>query len=75
MSMLHRLTRVGLVLAALAATVTLTAPAALAHAALAGSNPADGAELETAPEQVTVTFTEDIQPQFAAMTVVGADGA
>lgn len=74
-SMFRWFSRLGLLLAALAAAVTLTAGSAAAHAALSGSNPADGAEIDTAPEQVTLTFNEDIQSEFAAMTVVDADGA
>nr|AIU93453.1 hypothetical protein LRS1606.19 [Rhodococcus sp. NS1] len=73
--MFHWFSRAGVLLATLAAVVMLTAGSASAHAALAGSNPADGAEIDTVPDQVTLTFNEDIQAQFAAMTVVDADGA
>lgn len=59
-------------------TVTLLlllAPSASAHAALTGSDPADGSTVATAPERVTLTFDEGVSPSFAAMTVVGSDGS
>ncbi|MCT1434325.1 copper resistance CopC family protein [Dietzia maris] len=58
---------------ALSAAVVAASPAA-AHAALAGSTPADGSTIEVAPEQVTLTFNEDIQQDFHALTVLGPDG-
>jgi copper resistance protein C len=47
---------------------------ASAHATRVATDPADNAELSTAPAQVSATFNEKLQPQFAAMTVVGPDG-
>lgn len=52
----------------------LAAPAASAHAFLAGSDPADGAQLTTGPSSVTLTFSEAIQEGFDTVTVVGPDG-
>ncbi|BBY29264.1 copper resistance CopC family protein [Mycolicibacterium sediminis] len=46
-----------------------------AHTTLAGSDPADGASLPTAPRTVTLTFSEDINPAFANIAVSAADGA
>lgn len=60
----------GLVLAAL----VLMAPQAAAHTVLTGSDPAADATLDAGPARVTATFNEDLQPTFAAMTVVGPDG-
>lgn len=50
------------------------AGAAWAHAALVASDPADGGELSGPPTRVSATFNEPMQPQFAAMTVIGPDG-
>ncbi|MFI8386738.1 copper resistance CopC/CopD family protein [Streptomyces sp. NPDC085540] len=46
--------------AAIVALVLAGAGSAFAHAGLSGSDPADGAVLETAPKQVTLTFTESV---------------
>ncbi|GEM33635.1 hypothetical protein NN3_46420 [Nocardia neocaledoniensis NBRC 108232] len=59
---------------AVLAALALTAGPAAAHAALSGSDPADGARIDTAPTQVNLTFNEAIQSTFAALTVVGPDG-
>lgn len=47
---------------------------AAAHAALIASDPAENAVLPQAPASVSATFNEQMQAQFAAMTVVGPDG-
>lgn len=47
---------------------------AVAHAALIASDPVENASLPQAPAKVSATFNEEMQPQFAAMTVVGPDG-
>ncbi|HVL85131.1 MAG TPA: copper resistance CopC family protein [Pseudonocardia sp.] len=52
----------------------LGATPALAHTQLVGTDPADGASLDTGPEQVTLTFNEDIPAEFSTITVVGPDG-
>ena len=64
----------GLLLAAMALTATLTAPAASAHATRVSAEPADNAVLGTGPDRVSATFNERLQTTFAAMTVVGPDG-
>ncbi|MFI5999693.1 copper resistance protein CopC [Streptomyces sp. NPDC051366] len=46
--------------AALWALMLAGAGPALAHAGLSGSDPADGAVLDSAPKQVTLTFTESV---------------
>ncbi|OAN36970.1 copper resistance CopC family protein [Mycolicibacterium iranicum] len=51
------------------------AGAAWAHAALVASDPADAATLQEQPARVIATFNEPMQPQFAAMTIVGPGGA
>ena len=52
----------------------LTAPPASAHTVLTGSDPAADTALDAGPARVTATFNEDLQPTFAALTVVGPDG-
>jgi methionine-rich copper-binding protein CopC len=47
---------------------------AWAHAARIAGDPADNAELAQSPPRVSATFNEEMQPEFAAMTVVGPDG-
>ncbi len=48
-------------------------PVASAHTALISSDPAADATLTAGPATVSATFNEDLQPSFAAMTVVGPD--
>ncbi|MBX7448631.1 copper resistance protein CopC [Mycolicibacterium sp. 3033] len=67
-----------LVAAATAATVLvlaalISAGPAWAHAARIAGDPADNAVLPQAPTRVSATFSETMQPEFAAMTVVGPD--
>ncbi len=52
----------------------MAAPAAGAHTVLTASDPAADATLSTGPDRVSATFNEDLQPAFAAMTVIGPDG-
>lgn len=49
-------------------------PGAAAHTDLTGSDPAADSTVSSGPARVTATFNEDLQPAFAAMTVVGPDG-
>jgi len=67
-----------LLTAVLAAALTLSAallgaPVAAAHATRIASDPAENAVLAAAPDRVSATFNEAMQPEFAAMTVVGPD--
>lgn len=57
------------------ALAVLLAPAgvAAAHAVLVSSDPGRGAELSRGPDRVSATFNEQLQADFAAMTVVGPD--
>jgi copper resistance protein C len=50
------------------------AGAASAHATRIATDPVENTELSQAPQKVSATFNETLQPQFAAMTVVGPDG-
>ncbi len=58
----------------LAAFATAGAAPAGAHTVLTASDPAADATLTAGPTRVSATFNEDVQPTFAAMTVVGPDG-
>lgn len=60
---------------ALGAAAVLAAPAAGAHTELVASQPAAGAVLAAAPTSVTATFDEAPEAAFAALTVLGPDGA
>ncbi len=60
---------------ALVATMALAgAGAASAHAARIATDPVENASLTQGPARVSATFNEELQPEFAAMTVVGPDG-
>lgn len=67
-------------LATLVLAISLTAAAvagagvASAHATRLATDPVEDTELTTAPQKVSATFSEALQPSFAAMTVVGPDG-
>lgn len=64
-------------LAALATAALLglaAAPAAFAHNVLTGSSPEDGATLDTAPDEVVLTFNEEVLEGGNAIVVTGPDG-
>lgn len=69
------------VLAVLAAVLLALAVAvagaarAQAHSSFLGSDPADGAEVATAPERVTLTFNEPAQALGTEIVITGPDGA
>jgi methionine-rich copper-binding protein CopC len=65
---------VGLLLAAMTLTATVSPQVASAHATRVSSEPADNAVLTAGPDQVSATFNEQLQTTFAAMAVVGPDG-
>jgi methionine-rich copper-binding protein CopC len=67
-------------LATLVVAISLTVMAvagagvASAHATRVATDPVENTELSQSPQKVSATFNEKLQPQFAAMTVVGPDG-
>ncbi len=61
--------------AALTCGLVLVSPAALAHDALVGTDPPDGAVLDAAPTQVVLTFSAQQTPVGAEVVVTCADGA
>jgi copper transport protein len=52
-----------------------TASSASAHAVLLESEPADGAQVDTAPSTVTLRFSEEPEPKLAAVRVLDQGGA
>jgi methionine-rich copper-binding protein CopC len=66
--------RVAFVAVVVATMALAGAPVAGAHAARIATDPAENASLTTGPQRVSATFNEQMQPEFAAMTVVGPDG-
>lgn len=60
--------------AIVALLVLVPAPAALAHDELISSTPSAGEQFETAPENITLTYSADVMDVGAAVMVVDADG-
>lgn len=56
------------------AVLMLTAVPVSAHTALTATDPVADSTVAAGPARVTATFTDDLQPTFVAMTVVGPDG-
>jgi copper resistance protein C len=71
---LRRLLTAVLVAAMTVSCALLGAPVAAAHAVRIACDPADNAVVAAGPQRVSATFNEAMQPEFAAMTVVGPDG-
>ena len=67
-------TRSWLAAFAVAALSAALPAAAAAHAELESSTPAAGANLDTAPTTVTLTFSEELKPDGSSFTVKDADG-
>jgi methionine-rich copper-binding protein CopC len=56
------------------ATALAGAAAAYAHAHLARANPAAGAIVTVAPSEVTLGFSEKLEPKFSTVVVRDASG-
>ena len=56
-------------------TALLAANAAQAHAALHHAEPAVGSIVATAPREVTLSFTDKLEPAFSTIEVTGPAGA
>lgn len=50
------------------------APPALAHSQLVSATPIDGAELDSSPGLVTLTFNEPVREKYSAVQVTGPEG-
>ena len=61
--------------AAAALTVMVAAAPVSAHAGIASSSPANGAQLTAAPKSVTLTFEEKVRVDAAGTRIVDAGGA
>jgi copper resistance protein C len=57
------------------AALLVGASPAFAHAQFEGSDPADGASLASAPQTITLTFSDTMRQGFNTITVTGPDGA
>jgi copper transport protein len=76
MGTLSRLLKRGLVCAALAAVLgLLVASPASAHAELVATDPANGAQLAEAPDEITMTFTESVNLLEDGMRLIDSVGA
>jgi methionine-rich copper-binding protein CopC len=53
----------------------LATDAAQAHAFLDHASPLVGSTVATAPREVTLTFTQSLEPAFSTITVTGPNGA
>lgn len=58
--------------AALLVLAVAFSPAALAHAHLKSQYPAANAKVEASPQALTLTFSEDIEPAFSGVEILGA---
>jgi methionine-rich copper-binding protein CopC len=55
--------------------VSLAADGAQAHAFLDHASPLVGSTVQTAPAEVTLTFTQNLEASFSTVTVTGPGGA
>jgi methionine-rich copper-binding protein CopC len=55
--------------------MALGAPAARAHAFLDHASPLVGSTVGAAPNEVSLTFTQNLEPAFSSVTVTDASGA
>jgi copper resistance protein C len=60
--------------AVLAGALTLGAPSVQAHAFLDHASPAVGSTVPTAPDAVTMWFTQQLEPAFTTATVTDSSG-
>jgi methionine-rich copper-binding protein CopC len=51
------------------------APAAFAHAFLDHASPLVGSTVSSAPHEVSLTFTQNLEPSFSTVTVTDSSGA
>ncbi|GHF06378.1 copper resistance protein [Amycolatopsis deserti] len=69
------LRRLSVLAGALITALVLTAPAALAHTTLQSSDPAEGAALSAAPQQVSLKFGGAFTLPAEPIRITGPDGA
>jgi methionine-rich copper-binding protein CopC len=56
-----------------AAPAVVLAPVAGAHSVLVSIDPEDGSELDTPPDEIVLTFNEEINQNFASVAVTAGD--
>jgi methionine-rich copper-binding protein CopC len=61
-------------LALSAGALSLSAGLALAHAELVSANPPVGATVRTVPPEISITFTEEVEPRFSSIQVMDEKG-
>jgi methionine-rich copper-binding protein CopC len=61
--------------AVLATALLAPVPGAYAHAFLERASPPVGSEIAASPPEVSIIFTEGVEPLFSRIEVAGADGA
>jgi hypothetical protein len=66
--------RLALQVAGAALLVVASATTAVAHAELESSSPAAGANLDSPPDEVALTFSEELDPDASSFTVTDAHG-
>jgi methionine-rich copper-binding protein CopC len=54
--------------------LTVSAATVDAHASLSRASPSGGSALSTAPQEVTLTFTDTLEAAFSKLTVTDANG-
>lgn len=68
------MTRIAALIVGVLAALVLSGGVASAHSVAISSSPENGSSVDAGPAQVSVTFNEAVQSQFASLTVVGPDG-
>src|SRR6188768_1955036 len=56
-------------------TVAVTSGQTSAHARLTASNPTSGSALAAVPPQITLSFSEEIDPAFSTASLLAADSS
>jgi methionine-rich copper-binding protein CopC len=59
---------------ALACAIALASPGALAHAELHHASPEAGSAVSESPHEVTLTFTDTLEPTFTSADVTDSGG-
>jgi len=71
----HRVAGAAALVALFALGSVMAAPSADAHASLRTSEPAAGAQITAAPDEIAITFTEQPEPALSSIRVLDASGA
>jgi methionine-rich copper-binding protein CopC len=60
--------------AVVAVPLLMSTGTAFAHADLETSNPSAGSTVKTAPTEISITFSEEVEPRFSGIEVQDAQG-